>query len=185
MSTHCSKFPNCGCPNEIGLKCHVDSPPPELKDINNKPFQEWANAFHDTMKMIMAPHGYKPYPAFKGAMVVTGVQVYTKERIERAVIQAVTVHLKYRQLVQKNLDTLATLIDAEQTKAQRALNACKFWQRRKIRDLKRRVDDLEIQMMSYAQVATMMNQVQPADLIQKKEHPPAEMKVEQKEEAPT
>lgn len=22
MSTHCSKYPNCGCPEEVGLKCH-------------------------------------------------------------------------------------------------------------------------------------------------------------------
>lgn len=48
MSSHCGRYPSCGCTKEIGSKCQLPSEHPRLLD------KEVNNPKHDSMLKVLA-----------------------------------------------------------------------------------------------------------------------------------
>ena len=60
MSTHCGRFPNCGCPKEIGIKCGLPDNDPRLGQKEELPQNKIDRIYRKSMGEPVKPK--RKYP---------------------------------------------------------------------------------------------------------------------------
>lgn len=125
----------------------------------DKVLQKWAFVFQKTLEAIMAPQGYKN--GHSGMRVVAGLQFYAKERIDRAVVQALTNFVSFRNEVQKTFDAVALNKQIQIDNNNKLLKTLPFFRWGWKRNLRLVNSQLETELDLLADLLTKVNKIEP------------------------